>query len=325
MRIHGLYYRIQRFLSNESIDKSDRMVQMEIRQLRSFQTVANLLSFNKAAGHLHYAQSSISAQIQALEEDLGVQLFDRLGRKVVLTETGVQLLHYANKILDLVDQTQSEMAGDKDPRGSLTVRVPESFGVHRLPAVIKDFHSRFPQVKLNFITCTFEGLEKDLRKGVTDLAFLLAESINASDLMVETVGFESIVLVSSPNHPLAAKRSVHTRDLAGATILLSRVDCSYRKIFEQILKKEEVLEVNKLEFYSVEVIKRCVAAGVGVTILPEIAVEEDIARNRLVVLPWSEGKIDVARLMIWYRDRWVSPTLQAFMDATKKEMARVAS
>jgi DNA-binding transcriptional LysR family regulator len=154
-------------------------MEMEIRQLRSFQTVANLLSFNKAAGQLHYAQSSISAQIQALEEDLGVQLFDRLGRKVVLTETGVQLLHYANKILDLVDQTHSEMAGDREPQGALTVRIPESFGVHRLPAVIKDFHSRFPKIKLNFITCTVEGLEKDLRKGITDLAFLLAESINA--------------------------------------------------------------------------------------------------------------------------------------------------
>src|SRR5271157_1473927 len=103
---------------------------MEIRQLRSFRTVANLLSFNKAAGQLHYAQSSISAQIQVLEDELGVQLFDRLGRKVQLTESGLQLLQYANKILDLVNETQSEVAGNKEPLGSLTVRIPETFGVH---------------------------------------------------------------------------------------------------------------------------------------------------------------------------------------------------
>jgi len=297
---------------------------MEIRQLRSFQSVANLLSFNKAAAQLHYAQSSISAQIQALEEELGVQLFDRLGRKVQLTEMGVQLLQYTDKILDLVDETHSEVARDKAPQGALTIRIPETFGVHRLPPVIKDFHSRFPKVRLNFITCALEGLANDLRKGITDLAFVLAEAISASDLLVETVGFESVVLVASPNHLLAAKRSVHTRDLAGATILLSRVDCSYRKIFERILDQEEVREFNRLEFSSVEVIKRCVMAGVGIAVLPEIAIAEEAVQQSLVVLPWTEVRIEVAILMIWYQDRWISPTLKAFMEATKKVMARVA-
>jgi len=101
---------------------------MEIRQLRSFQSVANLLSFNKAADRLNYAQSSISAQIQALEEELGLQLFDRLGRRVLLTEAGSQLLKYANKILDLVDESHSEMTAAKEPRGSLTIRIPGRTG-----------------------------------------------------------------------------------------------------------------------------------------------------------------------------------------------------
>jgi DNA-binding transcriptional LysR family regulator len=295
---------------------------MEIRQLKSFQTVANLLSFNRAAGQLHYAQSSISAQIQTLEEEFGVKLFDRLGRKVQLTESGTYLLKYANKILDLIEETQSEVKGNKELVGSLTVRVPETFGVHRLPAVIKDFHGRFPKVRLNFITCAHEGLEKDLRKGITDLAFLLAESISAGDLEVETLGFESVVLVACPHHPLAAKRSVHTRDLAGETILLSKVDCSYRKIFEQILDQEEVGRFSMLEFYSVEAIKRCLMSGIGVTVLPEIAVRDDVAQKKLVILPWSEGKIDVALLMIWYRDKWISPTLRAFMEVSKKITAQ---
>ncbi len=295
---------------------------MEIRQIRSFQTVANLLSFNKAADRLHYAQSSISAQIHALEEELGTHLFDRLGKKVQLTEAGVQLLQYANKILDLVDEAESEMTGGSEPLGSLTVRIPETFGGHRLPMVIQEFHSRFPKVQLNFITCSHEGLARDLRKGITDLAFLLADSVNASDLFVDTLGFEPVVLVSSPKHHLAAKRTVHTRDLAAETILLSRVDCSYRKVFEQILEQEEVGKTTKLEFYSVEVIKRVLMTGVGVTVLPEIAVCEEVSRKQLVQLPWTEGRIEVALLMVWYRERWVSPSLKAFMEVTRKALAR---
>jgi DNA-binding transcriptional LysR family regulator len=172
------------------------------------------------------------------------------------------------------------------------------------------------------MTCAHEGLEKDLRKGLIDLAFLLAESIQTADLEAETVGFESVAIIAGPNHPLTKKRIVHTRDLAGETILLSKVDCSYRKIFEQILEEEEIHQYNRLEFYSVEAIKRSIMAGVGITILPEIAVAEEVARKRLVILPWSEGKIDVATLMIWYRDRWISPTMKAFMEVTKKVMAQ---
>lgn len=297
---------------------------MELRQLKTFRVVANLLSFNKAAGQLHYAQSSISAQIQILEEELGVQLFDRLGKRVQLTEAGVRLLQYANKILDLVDETNSMVNRVNEPTGSLTIRIPETLGVRRLPAVLREFHSRFPRVRLNFITCALEGLDKDLRKGITDLAFLLAESINAADLDMATLGFEPVVLVAAPDHPLAAKRKVHTRDLTGSTILLSRVDCSYRKVLEQILEQEEVTRFNRFEFSSVEVIKHCVMAGVGISVLPSIAVAEDVARKRMVVLPWSEGGIQVAVLMVWYRERWISPTLQAFMDVTKKVFAQTA-
>lgn len=293
---------------------------MEIRQLRTFWTVANLLSFNRAAERLHYAQSSISAQIQALEEELGVPLFDRLGRRILLTEAGGRLLQYAEKIMNLVDESRAEVSEGREPQGALTIRIPETFGVYRLPPIIKKFHTQYPGIKLNFITCAHEGLDKDLRKGITDLAFLLAESIQAADLMVEALGFESLVIAAGPDHPLGARSAVGARDLAGETILFSRVDCSYRRMFQRLLDEQEVSYEKKLEFYSVEVLKRCVAAGVGIAILPEIAVADEIAQKKLILLPWREGELEVATLMIWYRDRWLSPTLNAFMEITREVM-----
>ena len=92
---------------------------MEIRHLKTFLGVAKVLSFNKAAEHLNYAQSSVSAQIQALEEELGVQLFDRLGRRILLTEAGLKLLNYAEKMVQLVDETRAELTSEKEPQGSL--------------------------------------------------------------------------------------------------------------------------------------------------------------------------------------------------------------
>jgi DNA-binding transcriptional LysR family regulator len=291
---------------------------MEIRHLRTFLTVAKLLSFNKAADRLHYAQSSISAQIQALETELGVRLFERLGRRILLTEAGERLTQYAAKIVDLADETLTEIGDGIEPAGSLTVRIPESLGVHRLPPVIRDFSSLFPGVRLNFTTCAHEGLEKDLRKGVTDLAFLLTESFQAADMEAEAVGFESVVLVASPSHPLATAEIVHTRDLQGETVLLSTVDCSYRRLFERMLDEEAVSLKTTLIFHSVEILKRCVMAGIGITILPEVSVFEEIEEGKLSRLAWEEGKLEVAVLMIWCKGRWLSPTLSAFMRIARR-------
>ena len=286
---------------------------MEIRQLRTFQAVARMLSFNRAAERLHYAQSSISAQIQALEEELEVKLFDRLGRRILLTEAGERLLQYAGKILDLADEAKAEVVRSKEPEGALTIRVPESFCAYRLPPVVKQFRSRFPKVRLSFITCAVENLQKDLRKGITDLAFLLTESIQAADLEAEALGFERIILVAGPKHPLAAKPEIQTRDLKGEIILLSKVDCSYRKPFEQILEQGNIRPGTTLEFNSVEAIKQCVMEGIGITILPEIAVALEIAQGRLAALSWGKYEMEVALLMIWYKERWLSPTLSAFI------------
>ncbi len=291
---------------------------MEIRHLKTFRTVAKLLSFNRAAEQLHYAQSSVSAQIQTLEDDLGVRLFDRLGRGILITEAGERLLEYAGKILDLAEETRAEIADTREPRGALTIKIPETFGVHRLPPVIKQFRTHFPKIRLQFSTCAHEGLAKDLRKGITDLAFLLAESIQAADLEAEVLGFEPVVMVAHPDHPLAAKSVVKTRDLGKETSLLSKVDCSYRRIFQQILDQEKVRTGTTLEFNSVAAIKKCVMEGIGITILPEVTVARDIAQGRLAALAWEQGKIDVAALMIWYKDRWLSPTLSAFMKMTRK-------
>lgn len=294
---------------------------MEIRHLRTFLTVGKLLSFNKAAESLNYAQSSISAQIQALEEELGVKLFDRLGRRILLTEAGERLVPYAEKIIDLADETRTEIGGSAEPEGSLTIRIPESLGIHRLPSVIYEFSARFPGIRLKLINCAHETLQKELRNGAIDLAFLLTESFQAADVEVDALGSESLALVGSPSNRLARKRLVRTSDLAGETLFLSKVDCSYGRLFEKILSDEGMsLEATRI-FHSVGFLKRCVIAGAGITILPQVAVSEEIENRKLVRLRWEEDDLEVSILMIWLKGRWVSPTLAAFM-ATVRDAAR---
>ncbi len=290
---------------------------MELRDIRTFAAVAKLLSFHRAGEALHAAQSTVSARVAALEGELGLRLFERLGRRVALTEAGERLLDYARKILDLEDEARAWVIGASESRGTLSVRVPESLCAYRMGSVIRRFRETFPHVSLSFTACTMEGLDKDLRRGVTDLAFLMTDTIRAGDLVVEALGVERLVLVAAPGHRLAGQAGVGPEDLQGETLVLSKADCSYRRLFESLLSDKGVVTAAGVEFSSAAALRGCVMGGVGVSLLPELAVRTDLAAGRLVVLPWAEGDLETAVLMIRHKDKWLSPPLTAFMDMVR--------
>lgn len=294
---------------------------MELRQLKTFRTVATMLSFHRAAGVLNYAQSTVSAQIRALEDDLGVKLFDRLGKRIVLTQAGELLVQYAQKMLDMEAETLAEVRTREQAQGSLTVRIPQTIGIHYLPRVLAVFRKRFPLLSFHFHSCAFHALEHEMQTGTTDLAFLLAESVNSPNLTAEPLRFESLVLVADPSNPLAKKSRVSLRDLEDQPLFLAISDCGYRMVLEQMLMENHVECRTTLEFNSVEVLRECLKAGTGVTITPEISVRKEVKEGSLVVLPWDEGPLETAILMIWHKDKWKSPTLRAFMDAAREVMS----
>jgi DNA-binding transcriptional LysR family regulator len=290
---------------------------MELRQLKTFLMVGKLLSFNRAAEVLNYAQSTVSVQIRSLEEDFGVPLFDRLGKQVVLTEAGQVLMRYARKMLDIEEETHSEVSGRTQSRGSLSIRMPQSLSVCYLPAILSRFCTLCPIVGLDISSCTYHSLEHELKSGITDVAFLLAESISARDLESEVLGIVQLAVVVNPGHPLAGRLSISIRDLEGEAILLPKHDCSYRMVFEQMLTEARVKTAAVIEMNSLETIKRCVMQGVGLTIMPEISVRKELDEKGLAALPWTEEMLETAILMIWHKDKWISPTLQAFMNTVR--------
>jgi DNA-binding transcriptional LysR family regulator len=197
---------------------------MEFRQLRTFRVVADLLSFTRAAEQLYMAQSSVSAQIRSLEQELDVKLFDRIGRRVLLTDAGSKLYDYARRLEGMTEEIRSEVAGESYVRGSLTVRVPETLAAVYMPAIVDQFYREHPQVKLNFINCTDRQLREELNSGRIDLAFLIIEAVNFREVNVRMLKSEPLALVSGHLHPLARQKRVQLRDLNYQTLLLPKTD-----------------------------------------------------------------------------------------------------
>ncbi len=181
---------------------------MELRQLRTFRAVATTLSFTRAAEALDYAQSSVTAQVRSLEEELRVPLFERLGKRVILTEEGARLLVYAEKMLNLAREARDAVASDVEPRGTLTIGAPESLCVYRLPPALQQFRARFPRVRLVFRPVVeTAGLYRALHDGRMGVCFLLENAVEDDALAGERLVAEPLRILAHPSHPLARRAS----------------------------------------------------------------------------------------------------------------------
>lgn len=197
---------------------------MELRLLRTFRVVAEERSFTRAADKLFLAQSSVSAQVKTLEENLGVRLFDRIGRGIVLTDAGEKLMHYARRMEDLATEMQADVSSSNELRGSLTIRTPETVAAVYMPDIIARYHAEHPGVQVNFINCDDSRLREELNSGSIDLAFLLTDDVASDNVTVSVLGSEPLSMVAGPAHPLAGKQEITSSDLQGESMLFMRVD-----------------------------------------------------------------------------------------------------
>ena len=305
---------------------------MELKQLETFVAVARELSFSRAAAGLGYVQSSVSSQVAALERELGVPLFDRLGRTIALTEAGRVMLDYSERLLDLAREAGEAVAdagtGSGEITGSLNVSAPETLLTYRLPGLLTNFHERYPKVRVSLKPTAVGRLAgstlRALEEGRVDVAFVLeVPLVSVEGISTELLMEEGVSVVAPPAHALANSAFVDPSDLTGEAVLLPEAPqsgCAYRGRFERQLSEGGVVPRETLEFQSIEAIKRCVSAGMGVTVLPTVTVEGELAAGTLSELGWREP-IQVGTLMAWNEARWASPALRAFLNTVREALS----
>jgi DNA-binding transcriptional LysR family regulator len=276
---------------------------------------------------LGYAQSSVTAQIQALEEDVGVPLFDRIGRRVELTQAGQKMVGYADRILALTEEARAVVGSDREPSGPLTIGAPETLLTHRLPNVISRFQETFPRVDISVIAtenCEVAAGQLRLSSSI-DIAFILNRRYRNENIMVECLSVEDILVLVSAGHRLAAATRFSVDMLQDEQILLTERSCGYRMLFEEAVSQAGGCLNKTLELPSIEAIKRCAASGMGIAVLPRIAVAKEVEHRQLLPLPWPKEPIRVYSQMIRHSERWQSPALVAFWQLAKQILATKAS
>lgn len=285
---------------------------MDPRTLATFRSAARSLSFTRTAAELNYAQSSITAQMKALEEDLGTALFRRLGNRLELTESGRRFLAYAERLLALMDEAREAARGGAE--GLVRFTAAETLCTYRLPPVLNAFAARHPGVQLQFVPLPVREFKRQLLDGTLGAAFVLEEPFRHPGLEVRLLRPEPVGIFAPPGHRLAKARAVTAADLMGEQCLLTDAGCSYRNQFEHALIAAGAHPATRLEFQSIEAIKRCVELGMGLAPLPEVAAAEEVRAGRLVRLAWRDQPLDLASHLVWNPRIPADPPLRAFLD-----------
>lgn len=246
---------------------------MELRQLQYFVHVARMQHVTKAAEELHVAQSAVSRQIHRLEEELGVRLFMQRGRNVQLTPVGQLFLRRAESLLADLDRAVTEIHEFLDPEvGEIRLGFPHSLGIQLVPQVVAAFRKQHPNVKFKFRQGMYPSLIRDVTEAEVDLAFISPYPEKNEHVTGEIILTEELFAILPSNHRLAMEDSIHLADLKDDNFVLFSPGYSLRPIVSDACREAGFTPKIAFEGEESDTIRGLVAAGMGVSVLPELAV-----------------------------------------------------
>jgi len=286
---------------------------MDLTDLKTFEAVARLGSMNKAAVELNTVQSNVTARIRALEEDLGLALFERHARGVVTTPAGQRMMPFVGRIAKLVEDARAAARDDGAPSGTLMLGSLETTMALRLAPLLAEFATQWPQVRLVVSSGNTARLVREVVECKLDGAFV-AGPVEHPEIEQTRVFTEALVLVASP----AVSSLKELTKIPDLKTLVFQFGCSYRQRLEAFLHGRGLVVARPLEFGSLDAILSCVAAGVGVTLLPQGVVAQAAAAGKVSMHRLPAELARMQTLFIRRRDGYVSSALGAFLEMAQR-------
>jgi len=282
-----------------------------LRQMRVFAAVARQLSFTRAARELHLTQPAVSQQIKQLEAEVGLPLFEKIGRKVQLAPAGTELLSYATQTLELMREASEALAAMRGLRRGILKLAAVSTAKYFAPSLLSAFRPAYPEVTIKFDVGNREEIIKQMAANDTDLV-IMGRPPRELETIAAPFAKHPLVIIASPDHPLAARRRIPLRQLASEQFLIREAGSGTRASMEHVFRERNVPFRVSMEVSSNETIKQAVMAGMGISFISAHTVGLELAAGKLVCL-------DIVGLPImrdWYvmylRDKHLAPIADAF-------------
>ena len=291
---------------------------MELKNLRTFQTVVDRSSYQRAAEALGYTQSTVTVHIQQLEEELGLPLFQRTGRRMVITQTGERFLPQVRELLLAADRLAQIGQEGREPSGVLRVDMAETLLCYQVQPVIQKFRRLAPQVRLVIRSRNCLDIAENVRSGACDLGVGYDMDWSRDVLEVEPMGAYEVILLAAPQ--FAHRDFTTPGQRKPVSLVTDEPDSIFRRRLEDYLRERDITLDATLELWSIETIKRCVMSDLGFTYLPRFAAREELGRGLLLELEAPVSGVRFPALCARHKRRWVTPAMELFMDLLRENL-----
>lgn len=285
---------------------------MELTYLKTFREVAKLGSYTRAAEALGYAQSSVTTQIQRLEESYGAVLIERFGRNMKLTLAGETLLQYANEIHRIHEE--SKEAVSRQSKGTLSIGTVETLAAFYLPPYLGAYRRDFPEVNIMIQPGNEPEIIQAVKEGELDFGIILDLPFADEELDIHILREESLDIIVCPDHKLAGQNEIRIGDLESESLILTEDGCTYRAMLLRMLKGNRISYRLAYEFGNLEAIKQCVINGLGIGLLPRIAVAAEIRNGQMIGIPFVDPACQFYTQLIYPKKKWKSNAFVGFIE-----------
>ena len=288
---------------------------MEIRNLTTFLKVTELKSFSKAAEALDYSQSAVTVQIQQLERELGVRLFDRIGKNVSITQYGRDFISYARDVVSAVSRASAFATSNAELTGAVRVGTLDSLMTASFSDIIPTFQRSFPRVLANIHGDSVLRLKELLVKNELDLIYTLDEQLQDPQFVKVFEAEEEIVIVTNTANPLAKRGDVKLSDLVGHPFLLMNRNNAYRDQFDHELVRHGLVIEPFCELESDVLALRLIWENPEyLSVLPRYTVQKSIHERQLAIIPVEDCEMRQWRQVLYHKNKVLTPQIQGMLD-----------
>ena len=287
---------------------------MEFREISTFLQVAKFKSFSRAAEQLGYTQAAVTIQIKNLENELGVHLFDRIGKQTLLTHQGRIFYNYASNITREISQAKDALSNPDELTGKLCLGTIESVCASVFPVLLREYHRRYPNVNIKIVTDSPEILLHMMDKNTLDIVYFLDKPVYNTKWVKVLEKPEEVFFVSSSENPLSKRRELNLDEVICQPFISTEKDASYRLLLEESLAEKGYELHPFLETGNTEFIINQLRHNLGVSFLPGFIVKKDLDEGRLSRLDVRDFHLQVCRQIVYHKDKWVTREMKAFLE-----------
>lgn len=292
---------------------------MNIKYLITLKTIIEAGNFQKAAASLNYTQSTITFHIQQLEEELNIKLFEKIGRKMVLTDAGKAIIPHIETILQATEQISDYGKDISVMNGTLRVAMPDILLIYEMQPVLKAFREQAPNIQLIIKSLTCTSIREDVVAGGVDVGIHCDIGGYPDSVMSEKLDEYPVCLVASPNTDASMCDFISEHQRKKVNLISCDPDSVYQKRFMDYLSAKDIVLNGYMEMWSIEAAKRSVISDLGITYLPIFTIEEELKRGEVILIKTELDNKMVEVVCTYHKNKWISAPMELFIRLLKEQ------